>query len=50
MKTLLNIGYILLAVLFIDFLGFMLWATSGQVAPDNFYVGSLTAHVLGAVL
>lgn len=36
------IGYMAL-----DVLGFMLWAISGQVPVDSFYVGTITAHLLG---
>lgn len=30
----------------VDFAGFMLWASSGQQPPDDFYVGTLTTHAL----
>lgn len=41
---------IIAVVVMIDFIGFFAWAFSGQVAPDNFYVGSLTAHVIKATI
>lgn len=37
-------------VLVIDFLGFTAWVASGQHPVDNFYIGSITAHVLQAII
>lgn len=34
------------AVLLIDALGFLLWAMSGQLPVDDFYIGTITAHIL----
>ena len=33
-----------------DVLGFMAWILSGQMPLDNFYIGAITAHILGAIL
>lgn len=33
-------------IAFIDFCGFTLWVASGQFPADNFYIGTITAHVL----
>jgi hypothetical protein len=48
-KTLKTIGLVLLAILAVDFFGFMAWAMSGQYPLDDFYIGTLTAHVLRAL-
>lgn len=37
-------------VLVIDFIGFAAWVGSGQKPVDNFYVGTITAHALQAVI
>lgn len=37
-------------VVLIDALGFMAWIASGQTPADGFYIGSLTAHALRALL
>ena len=51
MKNLLaTLSAIVVGVLAIDVLGFFAWALSGQFPPDNFYVGTITAHALRAVL
>lgn len=41
---------LVVAVLAIDFLGFLCWATSGQHPVDSFYVGTITTHALQAVM
>ncbi len=46
-KTILTIVAL---ALFIDFIGFTAWATSGQKPVDNFYVGAITTNVLRTVL
>lgn len=33
-------------ILVIDALGFMAWAMSGQFPVDNFYIGSITMHII----
>lgn len=38
------------AVLMIDVAGLALWVLSGQYPADNFYVGTITAHILRAIL
>lgn len=37
-------------VLALDALGFMLWAMSGQLPVDQFYIGTITAHIVRAFL
>ncbi len=37
------------AVLAIDFIGFMVWALSGQTPPDGFFFGTITKHILTAI-
>ena len=39
-------SWIIIVVLFIDLLGFTAWTLSGQRPVDNFYIGTITAHVL----
>lgn len=34
----------------VDVFGFMAWAASGQTPADSFYIGSITAHVLRALI
>ena len=41
---------ILVGYLAIDMLAFIAWALSGQHPVDNFYIGSITAHILRAIL
>ena len=43
-------GGALFAILAIDAFGFMAWIASGQTPADNFYIGTLTAHALRALL
>ncbi len=37
-------------VFIIDFIGFMFWAMSGQIPVDGFFVGTITQHLLSAIL
>jgi len=46
-QIILTIVFVVLAV---DFLGFVGWVASGQHPVDNFYVGTITAHALQAVI
>ena len=51
MKNILQIiGGGIIGVLTIDALGFMLWVVSGQTPLDNFYIGTITAHILRAII
>jgi hypothetical protein len=34
----------------IDFLGFTFWILSNQKPIDNFYLGTLTAHIINAII
>jgi hypothetical protein len=40
------IGGALAGVLLIDAFGFMAWLLSEQHPTDNFYIGTITAHIL----
>ena len=40
----------LLGILALDVLGFIMWAMSGQLPIDNFYIGTITAHTLRAII
>lgn len=44
------IGGTLCAILAVDFFGFVAWIASGQIPADNFYIGTITAHILRALL
>jgi hypothetical protein len=44
--TLKIIGGVIVAILLVDAFGFMAWIYSGQTPVDNFYIGTITAHVL----
>lgn len=48
-KTFKTISAVVAAILLIDALGFTLWIMSGQYPADNFYVGTLTAHILRGI-
>jgi len=51
MKNILKIaGGVITAVLALDILGFIAWVLSGQHPLDNFYIGTITAHVLRAII
>lgn len=51
MKTTLKVaGWAIAIVLVVDFWGFAAWVISGQHPVDDFYVGTITAHVLGAIV
>lgn len=41
---------IVFVILVVDFFGFAAWVASGQHPTDNFYVGTITAHALQAVI
>lgn len=49
-KTLQEISTIIIFILLLDVAGFAAWLLSGQVPVDSFFVGSLTAHALRALL
>jgi len=44
------VAWVMIAVVGFDALGFVSWVASGQHPVDDFYVGSLTAHALAAVI
>jgi hypothetical protein len=51
MKNIIKIaGGVVIAVLVIDFLGFTAWIASGQYPVDDFYIGTITAHVLRLII
>lgn len=43
------VGWAVVILMVIDFLGFMAWAMSGQMPGDSFFVGSITRHILQAI-
>lgn len=45
-----TIAGVAVAIMLIDFMGFTAWVASGQHPVDNFYIGSITAHVLQAII
>lgn len=50
MRNAVEVIYVLIiGYLALDVLGFLLWALSGQYPSDGFYLGTITAHVLGLV-
>lgn len=49
-NTLQIIGGVIAFILVIDFIGFIAWAMSGQMPVDNFYIGTISAHVIGAII
>lgn len=47
MKQAIKIVFQIIVVLMIvDFIGMILWAMSGQFPVDNFYIGSITMHII----
>jgi hypothetical protein len=46
MKILQYIMLTALIIITIDFLGLLAWVYSGQVPADNFFIGSITYHLL----
>ena len=49
-ETIKTISAVVAAILLIDMFGFLLWIMSGQYPADNFYIGTITAHILRAIL
>jgi NADH:ubiquinone oxidoreductase subunit 3 (subunit A) len=43
------VGYVIMFVLFIDVLGFVAWATSGQKPVDSFHAGAITENIIRVV-
>ena len=43
------VGGAVAVLIIIDMLGFGVWIVSGQHPVDDFYIGTLTAHVLRAL-
>lgn len=41
---------IIAVVMVLDFIFFMGWVASGQKPVDNFYAGTISAHIIGAVV
>lgn len=46
MTTLKTILWCAVLVLIVDFVGFVAWAFSGQYPVDDFYIGSITMHII----
>lgn len=44
------IGCVVGSIMAIDFVGFMLWAISGQFPADNFFIGGITKYLLASLL
>lgn len=43
-------GGVAIALLLLDVLGFIAWAMSGQFPADDFFIGSITTHILRAIV
>lgn len=52
-ENIIGVVQVLATLLFLalafDALAFLTWAYSGQIPPDSFYAGSITAHILAAI-
>lgn len=46
-KTIVVVAIIILAI---DFVGMIGWAMSGQHPVDNFYIGSISTHIIRAII
>lgn len=44
------VGAVIATILVIDMISFGAWVVSGQHPVDNFYFGTITAHVLQLIL
>jgi len=49
-KTITTVLAVVAFIVFIDFVCFMGWVASGQKPVDNFYAGTISAHIIGAVV
>lgn len=49
-ETIKTISAVVAAILLADMFGFLLWIISGQYPADNFYIGTITVHLLRAIL
>lgn len=49
MKVLKTIVVIAIVLLAIDFVGMIAWGMSGQHPVDNFYIGSVSTHIIRAI-
>jgi len=45
-----TVAGIVAIILIADFIGFCAWIYSGQHPVDNFYLGTITAHILKAII
>lgn len=45
-----TIGAIIAVIMLLDVMGLMAWLISGQAPTDNIYIGTITAHILRAIL
>lgn len=48
-KIIETVLFVLLLVLFFDFVCFILWGVSGQHPVDGFYFGTISAHILNFI-
>lgn len=50
-KAILNIAVTaIIVIVAIDFIGFIAWAMSGQQPEGSFYIGSMTTHIIRAII
>lgn len=49
MKTIKFILSIIAIVMMIDVMGFLAWVYSGQRPVDDFYIGTITTHIVRAI-
>lgn len=45
-----NIFYIVSGIMMLDFLGFTMWAMSGQIAPDSYHIGIISESIIRLVI
>ena len=51
MKNVLKVGAALVGcLLVVDVIGFVAWIASGQAPADQFYIGTITAHIVRLLL
>ena len=42
--------WVIFGYLALDFIGAIMWAMSGQIPPDSFFLGSITRFILQVIL
>jgi len=49
-EALFFLAIVISAAMILDFAGFLLWQIMGQTPADNFYLGTITTHIIQAII